>query len=109
MNLSNLLIQKAASLKAKTILNFGCCYLRLKENEFPLSSFAKQIGFYLSFHGLSLATRGYESMSYEDFLLKWRIKEIRYSFHLLLYHKLDPNLHRTVLLRCQLLNLSLIH
>ena len=71
------------------ILNFGCCYNRLRPNQdMNLSKKAKENPINYSDYSLTLAARGHDSMSFEDFLFKKRVKYYRYGLHLFLVKKL---------------------
>lgn len=77
-------IKVATENNTQGFVNFGCCYYRLKESDLNLSLKAKENGFKLGTYACSLAARGHSSMDYEGFLLKKRVKDFRYSIHLLM-------------------------
>lgn len=89
--LANHLIKTSARLKAKGLFNFGCCYLKCDpKKDVHLSVFDRETG-PLSYtnHALTLATRSHQEISFEDFLLKERVKNYRYGLHLFLYYELN--------------------
>ena len=73
----------------ETILNFGCCYLKLTPGEFVgISAIGKKFNLPLSKYALTLATRAHTGPTWEDFMMKKRVKYFRYGIHLYLYYKL---------------------
>lgn len=71
--------------KGKAMLNFGCCYAKLDPlKETNISSFAQENPLEFTVHGLTLATRSHSTMTFDEFLLKKRVKSFRYSLHLFL-------------------------
>jgi hypothetical protein len=71
--------------KGKAMLNFGCCYAKLHPiEETNISDFAKEHPLEFTIHGLTLATRSHSTMTFDEFLLKKRVKSFRYSLHLFL-------------------------
>jgi hypothetical protein len=88
--LANDLIKTTALCKAVGLFNFGCCYLKLNpQKDLHLSSFDKTTGpLPLTLHALTLATRSHQQISFEDFLLKERVKNYRYALHLFIYDEL---------------------
>ncbi len=71
--------------RGNAMLNFGCCYAKLDPiKETNISSFAKEHPLEFTIHGLTLATRSHSTMTFEEFLLKKRVKSFRYSLHLFL-------------------------
>ncbi|OUR99907.1 hypothetical protein A9Q84_02435 [Halobacteriovorax marinus] len=84
--LANALIETHITMGTKILLNFGCCYLKMNpETDVNLSQYAKQ-GNHLKLKkwALTMASRGYTSMNFNEYLLKERVKSFRYSLQLLL-------------------------
>lgn len=70
------------------LLNFGCCYGKLEnQQEQNLSQFAQQDPLTFEKYALTLATRSHAEMTFDDFLLKQIVKQYRYTLHLYLYEK----------------------
>ena len=88
--LANNLIKTTTKCGAAGLFNFGCCYLKLNpKKDLHLSSFDKEnVPLPLSLHALTLATRSHQEITFEDFLLKERVKNYRYALHLFIVHKL---------------------
>jgi hypothetical protein len=73
-----------------SLVNFGCCYLKLDPyKEVNISQYAKINGLNLTKHSLTLATRSHSQISFDEFSLKKQVKFFRYGLHLLLYHKFN--------------------
>ncbi|RZF20410.1 methyltransferase [Halobacteriovorax vibrionivorans] len=73
-------MQVAAKHQSSGMLNFGCCYNKLTpKSDINLSNFAKENN-PLEFgrDSCTLATRGHQSMTYEDFEQKRKVKYYRY-------------------------------
>lgn len=86
--LSQRILETGYLKRPKYILNFGCCYLLMNpKNDLNLSFFAKQHPHYISYYGLTLATRHRTGFSFADFLFKKRVKSFRYTLQLFLYHE----------------------
>ncbi len=80
--------------KTKGIINFGCCYNRLCPNrDVNLSTFAKSSPINYSAFSLTLAARGHDSMNFEEFQFKRRVKNYRYMFHILLKDHLKQDIY----------------
>ncbi len=92
--LANILLSEAIKNSAiKAVLNFGCCYLKLDGvSDINISQLAKKTGpINLSKYALTLATRSHASLTTTEFNDTKRVKDYRYSFHLLLNQKLGIN------------------
>ncbi|MCB9061678.1 MAG: methyltransferase [Halobacteriovoraceae bacterium] len=89
-NLSNHLLKSAVLNQAKTVINFGCCYLKMDaKKDFPISKFAKDGDpINLCKYSLTLATRSHASMTRTQFENKKQVKFYRYGLHLFLYYKM---------------------
>lgn len=88
--LSLRLMEEVIRRGGKSLVNFPCCYLKLDPFlEVNLSSIAKINPLSFSTIGLTLASRSHSKFSFEDFLVKETVKKIRYTFHLLLFEKLN--------------------
>jgi len=75
--------------RAKSLINIGCCYLKLNPlTEVNISLEGKKDPLLFSKYSLALASRGHGGISFEDFMNKWKVKSFRYSLHLLLYEKM---------------------
>lgn len=76
--------------EGESLVNFGCCYLRLDpKTDTNLSEFCQKNGIFINKFALNLATRSHAEMSRDEFELKYRVKQYRNMFHLLLGHKLN--------------------
>ena len=84
--LANSVIETHIKMKTKSLLNFGCCYLKMNPKEDTnLSTYSKSTNHLeLSNWALTLASRGYTSMDFKQYLLKERVKSYRYTLQLLL-------------------------
>ncbi len=80
--------------ETKGILNFGCCYNRLNTDEdVNLSNYANSDPIKYTEFSLTLAARGHDSMDFEAFLLKRRVKNYRYMLHIILKEHLHLNIY----------------
>lgn len=85
--LANSIIKASALNKQNYILNFGCCYLKLKPGKkVGISSHSSKFSLPLSKYALTLATRAHTGLTWQDYLLKRKVKSYRYGIHLYLYH-----------------------
>jgi hypothetical protein len=96
--LANALIDTHIKMNTKSLLNFGCCYLKMKsEKDLNLSNHAKENpNLKFTKWGLTIASRGYASMDFKEYHLKERVKSYRYTFHLLVNEILGKNTFLTV-------------
>jgi SAM-dependent methyltransferase len=96
--LANALIDIHIKMKTKTLLNFACCYLKMKApRDLNLSKYAKENeNLEFTKWSLTIASRGYSSMSFDEYLLKERVKSYRYTLHILLSEILGMNSFLTV-------------
>jgi hypothetical protein len=86
----SLRLMEEAKIRGNSFVNFPCCYLKLDpKSDVNLSLKAQERPLKFSTIGLTLASRSHSKFSFEDFLLKELIKKIRYTFHLLIYEKLN--------------------
>ena len=85
-NLSNKILNIALKQKVNCVITLGCCYLKLNDVDLNLSQYMKKHPIYFSRPALSLATRSHESITFDDFKLKERVKSYRYSLHFLLHN-----------------------
>lgn len=96
--LANALIDTHIKMNTKSLLNFGCCYLKMKsEVDVNLSNHSKENpNLKFTRWGLTIASRGYASMNFEEYHLKERVKSYRYTFHLLVNEIKGVNTFLTV-------------
>lgn len=89
--LANHLINTTLKYQNIGLLNFGCCYHKLKDqNDFPISQyFKKNFDIKLHQHAMTLASRAHGPISYEDFQTKLSVKNYRQGLHLFLIEKLN--------------------
>lgn len=88
--LASTTLKEAVAAKSEMVINFGCCYLRIKdEDDLSLSTEAKKRVLPLSNYALTLASRSHAKDSKKDYLHKKRVKLYRYGLHLFLYHELN--------------------
>ena len=76
------------STKASTLVNFGCCYQRLIQEETQnVSEFAQSLStkIFQNHFSLTLAARAHRKTDEKDFLFKLKVKYYRYAIHLLLH------------------------
>lgn len=79
-------IQASAQKKVKTIINLGCCYLKLNgSNEQNISSFAQHNPLLMNPFALTLACGAHRKASLEDVTYKRSVKYYRYAIHTLLF------------------------
>lgn len=79
-SLSNSLIHFALKNNIKHLINFGCCYHRLKSN-YNLSIFAKENGIKLTENALHLAEVSSAVISSKEMQKKINFKSYRYTLH----------------------------
>jgi hypothetical protein len=87
-NLANEQIKASASHNVKSIINFGCCYQRLVEEETQnISGFARGLPekIFMNHFALTLAARAHRKMDHKDYELKLKVKLYRYAMHILLH------------------------
>ena len=78
-------MQLATRYCSKAILNFGCCYHRIKSNQFfNISSLAKTDGLMLTPASLTLAAKAHKNLTLKEFLFRQRVKSYRYGLDQLL-------------------------
>jgi len=84
--LANALIETHIHKGTKSLLNFGCCYLKMNpDTDVNLSNYSKtNKSLKLKKWALTMASRGYSSMDFNQYLLKERVKSYRYSLQLLM-------------------------
>ncbi|POB14213.1 hypothetical protein C0Z22_03750 [Halobacteriovorax sp. DA5] len=77
-------MQVASRNQTRGLLNFGCCYNKLEPSKhINISNYAKEIGpLELESNSLTLATRGHQSMSLEEFEQKKKVKNYRYCLQI---------------------------
>lgn len=81
-------IQASVAQKVKTIINLGCCYLKLNEGDDQnLSSFAKNDPLLLNQYALTLACGAHRKVSLDSVTFKRSVKYYRYAIHALLIDK----------------------
>lgn len=77
------LLKYAVRNKQKRILNYGCCYHKIKNAILPNSKFSN-----LSQHALTMAAKSYKTMTEDEFLAREKVKKYRYILHFLMRDKL---------------------
>lgn len=89
-NLAKLQLQTCLKYQTPMLINFGCCYAKMTEdNQQNISQHAKaNQGIHFSKYALTLATRSHQQVSFDDFLIKKQVKRFRYSLQLFLQQKL---------------------
>lgn len=81
-------LNRSMEKNSKLMLNFGCCYNKLStEKDVNLSKLGKEFNLTMTDHALTLASRGHNKMTFDDYRLKTNVKKFRYTLHLLLYQK----------------------
>jgi hypothetical protein len=85
--LANAQITTSAQSKIKGIINFGCCYHKLFDEDQNLSKVAQDHPDKLIMNNfaLTLASRGHRKMDEKDYDLKLKVKFYRYCMHFLLH------------------------
>ena len=84
--LANTIIQACVGNKQAQLLNFGCCYLKLSPGQsIGISNASKKYPLPLSKYALTLATRAHTGLTWEDYVMKRKVKSFRYGIHLFLY------------------------
>ncbi len=87
--LANIQIKAFLDYKIKGLINFGCCYMKLRpDDDLYLSHTAQENRLPISNHSLTLASRA-ETLTLSSFKMKKRVKFYRYALHLYLYNHLD--------------------
>jgi len=88
--LANSIIKAGVASSQENILNFGCCYLKLKPGlQVGISKASKKLPLPLSKYALTLATRAHTGLSWADFQTKRKVKRYRYGLHLYLYYQMQ--------------------
>jgi len=88
--LANSILKACVENHQEHILNFGCCYLKLTPgSEIGISAVSKKYPLPLSKYALTLATRAHTGLSWDDYLMKRKVKSYRYGIHLFLYYQLN--------------------
>lgn len=88
--LSNTVINSTLKFSGAGLLNFGCCYHKMEYlKDFPISEYYKRhFDLKMNIYAFTLATRAHGTISFDDFKLKWRVKNYRGALHLFLFHRL---------------------
>lgn len=85
-------LEASAKRKARSIVNFGCCYHKIV-NDSPvqnISNFAREHGkFHMTQFALTLASRAHLKLPEKDFDFKMKVKLFRYAIHFLLHDHYD--------------------
>ena len=76
--------------QADHMLNFGCCYHKLK-NEFNISQQAKEDPIDLTHHALHIADKTFKGQTAEGMKRRFQVKKFRYAFHIFLHQKIGQN------------------
>lgn len=82
-DLSVKLLETVIEKNKGSLLNYGCCYHKLSRKKLNLSHLAKTQGLDLSVTALTMAAKGYKSQTIEGYRQKVRVKNFRYSLHLI--------------------------
>lgn len=92
-NLAVKVIEENIKHKTLGLLNFGCCYYKMEnENDFPISNFYKENKFQkINPYGLSLATRSHAETDFSNYIKKEKVKYYRYGFHLFMMKHFNRN------------------
>lgn len=80
-------LQLSAQATIPTILNFSCCYYKMQEHDYFLSSQAQALPMRLSTYARTLASRSPRFFQ-QDYYNWKRVKLYRYLIHLFLFHQL---------------------
>ena len=80
-------IRATADARSNGLINFGCCYNRLCDEDQNLSQFAKSLPYspVMNKFALTLAARAHRKMDEKDYHLKQKVKFYRYAIHILLH------------------------
>lgn len=81
-------LEASVKQRAMGIVNFGCCYHKLGDNDGSqnISRFVRESGpLHLSQFALTLASRAHLKLPEKDFDFKLKVKHFRYALHFLLY------------------------
>lgn len=73
------------------VLNYGCCYHKLRNKNYNLSELAKQRGIKLNTFSLTLAAKGHKPQTLVELEKKIQVKSYRYGLHILNKDKLNKN------------------
>lgn len=78
-------IMGSSQQQVKALINFGCCYHKLKSDQ-KISKFAQEhCPWIISPFALTLASRGHKKLQEKDYDLKLKVKSYRFAFHFLLH------------------------
>lgn len=85
---ANNMFRSCINAQVSKIVNFGCCYSKIKDHDYNLSSLSnKKLIF--NQRALSSATLGFGPIPYEFYEYRMRIMDYKYSFYHWLYKKHD--------------------
>jgi hypothetical protein len=70
------------------LLNFGCCYYKIKSSDAFLSQKALKLKSYLTSEALTLATRAHGSYTEKEFSFRYKVKFFRFGIYHFLYQNL---------------------
>lgn len=88
--LANTILKACVKNQQENILNFGCCYLKLTPGKnIGISQASSLYPLPLSKYALTLATRSHNGLSWDEYLIKRKVKSYRYGIHLFLYDHLN--------------------
>lgn len=89
--LSSDLIKSLPQKDIHFFLNFGCCFHKMQESDYNLSSVAKKSPLTFSNHAKTLAAKSFKQLTKEDILKKDKVKRLRYSLHFFQHgHSIKP-------------------
>jgi hypothetical protein len=90
-------LQTHKKFETKGLLNFGCCYGKIKnDKDLNLSNVASDHPIEWSIHALNLAARAHSQLSYPEFCLQERVKSYRYALHLFLLRNFPDSNYQSV-------------
>lgn len=78
--LSTSIIKSFESNKCKELINFGCCYHKLKD-EYNISKLGKEYNLKFTNHALTMAAKCYSIFGLEEFRKRVLVKRFRYTLH----------------------------
>lgn len=80
-------IKATALARSNGLINLGCCYNRLSDEDQNLSQFARSLPYspVMNKFALTLAARAHRKMEEKDYHLKQKVKFYRYAIHILLH------------------------
>ncbi len=86
-DLSTIIVKAYGHSKIKNLINFGCCYHKLADDQFNISKIAMKNPLILTNHALTMAAK-FKPENIKSYNEKLKVKKYRYSLHFLMLDEL---------------------